>query len=257
MTTDHRNTPGLIHDILDALERHGYRRSDNHHADRAIGLIGDLACIYEGTQDHPATAYPVAVPPSPPAYPGPSSHDAITLTRADASTVFAAPDIAADDKRYRVEMCPDCPDQSCPACQTHLRDAQAFDQMADRMLQAAEAARAATPAGPGQIASPSPPPTGRPASDAHPQDTARTRTPPPGRRPLVPDPRAGERDMPRDRRPLRPAVPRPLAAGRPEYVIVVDQLRDWQPGQPPSLAELLETRPARTREPEPDLEAEP
>jgi hypothetical protein len=44
---------------------------------------------------------------------------------------------------------------------------------------------------------------------------------------------------------------------RPEYVIVVDQLRDRWPGQPPSLAELLETRPARTREPEPDLEAEP
>jgi hypothetical protein len=46
-------------------------------------------------------------------------------------------------------------------------------------------------------------------------------------------------------------------ARRAEYAIVVDQLRGWQPGQPPSLAELLETRPARTREPEPDLEAEP
>jgi hypothetical protein len=44
---------------------------------------------------------------------------------------------------------------------------------------------------------------------------------------------------------------------RPQYVIVVDQLRDRQPGQPPSLAELLETRPAHTRQPEPDLEAEP
>ena len=44
---------------------------------------------------------------------------------------------------------------------------------------------------------------------------------------------------------------------RPDYVIVVDQLRGWQPDQPPSLAELLETKPARTREPEPDLEAEP
>jgi hypothetical protein len=43
--------------------------------------------------------------------------------------------------------------------------------------------------------------------------------------------------------------------GRPEYAIVVDQLRGWQPDAPPSLAELLETR--RTREPEPDLEAEP
>ena len=37
-------------------------------------------------------------------------------------------------------MCPDCPDQSCPTCQTDLHDAQAFDQMADRMLQAAQAA---------------------------------------------------------------------------------------------------------------------
>ena len=45
--------------------------------------------------------------------------------------------------------------------------------------------------------------------------------------------------------------------GRPQYVIVVDQLRDWRPGQPPSLAELLETGAARTRELEPDLEAEP
>jgi hypothetical protein len=44
---------------------------------------------------------------------------------------------------------------------------------------------------------------------------------------------------------------------RPEYVIVVAQLRGWQPGQPPSLAELVETRPARTRDPEPGLEAEP
>ena len=130
MTTGHRVTPGLIHEVLDALERHGYYRGDDLHADRAVGLIGDLAGIYEGTQDHPA-------------YPGPGRQDVITLTRDDASTVFAAADIAADDKRYRVEMCPDCPDRSCPDCQTHLRDAEAFDQMADRMLQAARIAPAA------------------------------------------------------------------------------------------------------------------
>jgi hypothetical protein len=46
-----------------------------------------------------------------------------------------------------------------------------------------------------------------------------------------------------------------LPSRRPEYVILVDQVRGWQPGQPPSLAEVLET--GRTREPEPDLEAEP
>jgi hypothetical protein len=44
-------------------------------------------------------------------------------------------------------------------------------------------------------------------------------------------------------------------SGRPEYAIVVDRLRGWQPGGPPSLAEVLET--GRTREPEPDFEAEP
>jgi len=47
----------------------------------------------------------------------------------------------------------------------------------------------------------------------------------------------------------------PWLEGRPAYAVVVDQLRGWQPGGPPSLAELLERR--RTREPEPDLEAEP
>ena len=52
-----------------------------------------------------------------------------------------------------------------------------------------------------------------------------------------------------------PDLPDPWPPGRPRYVIVVDQLRDWQPGQPPSLAELLET--GRTHAPEPDLEAEP
>ena len=41
----------------------------------------------------------------------------------------------------------------------------------------------------------------------------------------------------------------------PEYAIVVDQLRGWQPGGPPSLAELLET--GHARESQPDLEAEP
>jgi hypothetical protein len=79
----------------------------------------------------------------------------------------------------------------------------------------------------------------------------------------VPHPRAGEKDLAEVREPggFDPGeLPFPddrWPRGRPEYVIVVDQLRGWQPGQPPSLAELLESRPARTREPEPDLEAEP
>jgi len=74
--------------------------------------------------------------------------------------------------------------------------------------------------------------------------------------PLIPGPRAGEPDMPETAEPYDLPFPDQWPR-RPTYVIVVDQLRDWRPGQPPSLAELLEAGPARTREPEPDLEAEP
>ena len=76
-------------------------------------------------------------------------------------------------------------------------------------------------------------------------------------RPLVRDPGPGEKDMREMADPYDLPFPDRWPPGRPQYVIVVDQLRGWRPGQPPSLAELLESRPARTREPEPDLEAEP
>ena len=72
---------------------------------------------------------------------------------------------------------------------------------------------------------------------------------------LVPDPRRGDKDMREMTDPCDLPFP-DRWPHRPKYVIVVDQLRGW-PGQPPSLAELLEAGPARTREPEPDLEAEP
>ena len=74
-------------------------------------------------------------------------------------------------------------------------------------------------------------------------------------RPHVPDLRTGDKDAHEMTDPYDLPFPDRWPPGRPGYVIVVDQLRDWQPGRPPSLAELLETRPART--PEPDLEAEP
>ena len=84
--------------------------------------------------------------------------------------------------------------------------------------------------------------------------------PEPAAKPTAPCPRpaAGGRGPARDcRTPTTSRSPTPdrWPPGRPEYAIVVDQLRGWQPGGPPSLAELLET--GRTREPEPDLEAEP
>jgi hypothetical protein len=74
--------------------------------------------------------------------------------------------------------------------------------------------------------------------------------------PLIPGPRASERDLPETAEPYDLPVPDHWPR-RPAYAVVVDQLRGWRPGQPPSLAELLEAEAARTREPEPDLEAEP
>jgi hypothetical protein len=78
-----------------------------------------------------------------------------------------------------------------------------------------------------------------------------------GASPLVPYPRSRDKDPAEIEEPYDLPFPDRWPPGRPEYVIVVDQFRDWQPGRPPSLAELLETRPARIREPEPGLEAEP
>jgi hypothetical protein len=78
----------------------------------------------------------------------------------------------------------------------------------------------------------------------------------PAATPRIPGPRSGEQDMPETAEPYDLPFPDQWPH-RPRYVIVVDQLRDWRPGQPPSLAELLEAEPARTRESEPDLEAEP
>jgi hypothetical protein len=76
--------------------------------------------------------------------------------------------------------------------------------------------------------------------------------------PRVPAERLAEEDLRELQDPYDLPFPddyEPWRSGRPEYVIVVDQLRGRQPGGPPSLAELLE--PAHTREPGPDLEAEP
>ncbi len=99
---------------------------------------------YEGAREtHPGPAQPSPHPEAQ-APPGPAAgQGAIILTPTKVSAVFAAADITTDDKRYRVEMCPDFQDQSCPDCQTHLRDAEAFDRIADRMLQAARTAPAA------------------------------------------------------------------------------------------------------------------
>ena len=149
MTSDHRITPGLIHDILDALERHGYYRSDDLHADRAIGLIGDLACIYEGTQDHPAIAYPITVPPSRPPTPDPAAttpSPSPAPTPAPCSPRWTSPPTTSATASRCALTAPTSP---APTARPTSATPEAFDQMADRMLQAAEAARAASASQPG------------------------------------------------------------------------------------------------------------
>ena len=137
MTSDDRLTWNLFSDILGALERHGYRRSGNYHADQVIRAASDLTRTYEGTRAAAHGNYLDHAPPQPEDSSTEAAQNAVVLTGAEALTVFAALDIATDHKRYRVEMCPDCPDQSCLTCQTNVKDAQAFDRLADRMLQAA------------------------------------------------------------------------------------------------------------------------
>jgi hypothetical protein len=141
MTSNHPITPSFITDTLDVLDRHGYARGDDQHASRAIGLIGDLARIWEGTQDHLAGAHPAA-PSSLPAHPQPGSQTSqyeVVIADGDVKTVMIALDIAADHARDRTELCPDCPDQSCPTCQARLRDARAYDRLAAQIDQAADA----------------------------------------------------------------------------------------------------------------------
>ena len=53
MTDDARMTWGFIFEVLDVLDRYGYRPSDNQHTAQAIGLLGNLARTYEGTIDAP------------------------------------------------------------------------------------------------------------------------------------------------------------------------------------------------------------
>ena len=142
MTDDEHLTWDFILEVLDVLERHGYHRSDNEHAGQAIGLIRDVAHMYEGTQDAPPGGY-VVVPssqPTAPHPPGPPGPDAVTVPADQVKTLLAALEEAAEFKRDRAETCAYYADQSCTACQWRLQAADAYDKVAGQMSQAAEAA---------------------------------------------------------------------------------------------------------------------
>jgi hypothetical protein len=144
MADDERLTWGFIIEVLDVLERHGYRRSDSDHTGQAIGLIRHVARTYEGTLDAPRGGY-VVVPSSQPAEPqppGPAGQNAVIVSAGEVRTLLSALGEAAEYKRDRAASCADCAGQSCTTCQWRLLAADAYDQMADQMIQGAEASAA-------------------------------------------------------------------------------------------------------------------
>ena len=143
MNGDDRQTWGLIIDVLDVLEKHGYRRGDDQHTGRAVGLVGDLARIYEGTQETPAGARLVQTPEPRQASPGQGPTTANKRAEAIASggmfTILSALDEASDYKRDRAAGCADCADQSCGTCQYRLDAARAYEGLATRLQHAIDA----------------------------------------------------------------------------------------------------------------------
>lgn len=141
MNGDDRQTWGLIIDVLDVLEKHGYRRGDDRHTGRAVGLVGDLARIYEGTQEAPAGAYLVPEPSrlGPDEARTSAGKNAEAIAAVGMPAILAALDEASDYKRDRAAGCADCADQSCGTCQHRLDAARAYDSLATRLQHAIEA----------------------------------------------------------------------------------------------------------------------
>jgi hypothetical protein len=135
---DHRMGVRLITDVLDVLERHGYTRGDDEHAGRAIFLIRDLASIYEGSQDH-AFGPTINQPP-----PEPASQDTVPVPVGEVKNLLIALNTAADYNRDRAELCADCADQSCPTCESRLREAQAYDRLYAQLTQQADTSATAS-----------------------------------------------------------------------------------------------------------------
>ena len=160
MTGDDRLTWGFITDVLDAMERHGYHRGDHEHTGQAIGLIRDVARIYEGALGPPRGGY-VVVPSSQPTAPQAPGQPAVIVSADQVKTLLAALDDAAEYKRDRAETCADCADQSCTTCQWRLQTADTYDQLAEQTVRAAEAS-ATRPRAPGHGA----PDHGAPDTDA-------------------------------------------------------------------------------------------
>jgi hypothetical protein len=98
----------------------------------------------------------------------------------------------------------------------------------------------------------------------HRRKKAERATPRPAATPFTPQLKPSEEDLREPRDPPYdmggPEYPEHWLPGllrRPAYVLVIDQLRSQRPDQPRSPNQILESLASRTRDPEPDLEAEP
>ena len=112
--TDQRMNPDLIRDVLDVLGRHGYARADEEHTRRAVLLIGDLARIYEGTQDHPFGPYnQVSLSRAEPV-PEPAAQDTVTVPAGEVTTLLTALDIATDYNATAPRSAPTAPASPVP-----------------------------------------------------------------------------------------------------------------------------------------------
>ena len=131
MTSDERMTWDLIFDVFDVLDRHGYHRRDNQHTGQAVGMIRDLARIYEGSLDHPFGPYINEIPPSraepAPPEPGrprtPSSSSRSARSRPCPGRPGHSRRLQTRPRRDSVPIA-----RTNPAltCESRLRDAQAY-----------------------------------------------------------------------------------------------------------------------------------
>jgi hypothetical protein len=64
---------------------------------------------------------------------------AVVVSAGRVKTLLAAMDDAAEYKRDRAATCADCADQPCTACQWRLQAADAYDDLAAQLIQAADA----------------------------------------------------------------------------------------------------------------------
>jgi hypothetical protein len=155
---DDRIGPGLYADVLDVLARHGFSRGDDQHAGRAVVLIGDLARIFEGSQDHPMGYARNQVTHLAPADGSRAGRLRVLVQLAEVKTVMCALDIAAGCTREHAGRCPDCEGYSCSGCRWRLRSADAYDQLAIGLYHAIRAPQAASYRQPGPAGPPGPGP---------------------------------------------------------------------------------------------------